>query len=67
MAPFSYTVPHPNVPGNPTPTFQATMARDGSFSGVATDGTISGQVQESHMEGTINGEGCIYGFAGDRL
>ena len=40
---FSYAVPHPNIPGNPTPTFLATFARDGSFAGQIVEGTISGR------------------------
>jgi hypothetical protein len=64
---FSYTVPHPNAPGNPAPTFQAVIARDGSFAGQANDGTISGRVSGTHMEGSINGAACIYAFTGDRM
>ena len=64
---FSYAVPHPNVPGNPTPSFQATMARDGSFSGQGNEGTISGNVHGTHMEGSIDGSGCIYAFTADRI
>jgi hypothetical protein len=64
---FSYTVPHPNAPGNPSPTFQATMAQDGSFAGQANAGTISGRVSGTHMEGSIDGAGCIYAFTGDRM
>jgi hypothetical protein len=64
---FSYTVPHPNVPGNPTPTFQATVARDGSFVGHANDGTISGRVSGTHIQGSIDGSACIYAFDGDRI
>jgi len=63
---FTYAVPHPNVPGNPTPTFTAAIAQDGSFSGSANDGTISGKVTGTHIEGRIDGAGCIYAFAGDR-
>jgi hypothetical protein len=55
------------VTGNPTPTFQAAMSLDGSFSGQANNGTIAGQVRGPHIEGTINGEGCIYAFTGDRI
>jgi hypothetical protein len=64
---FSYAVPHPNVPGNPAPSFPATIAQDGSFAGQVVSGTISGQVQGTHMAGTINGQGCVYGFTGDRM
>jgi hypothetical protein len=63
---FNYSVPHPNAPGNPTPIFQATVAQDGSFIGQANDGTISGHVSGTHMEGSIDGAACIYAFAGDR-
>jgi len=64
---FSYAVPHPNMPGNPTPIFAATMAKDGSFSGQANNGTISGRVSGTHIEGSIDGEGCLYAFTGDRM
>jgi hypothetical protein len=64
---FSYTVSHPNAPGNPAPTFQATVARDGSFVGQGNDGTISGRVSGTHMEGSIDGAACNYAFAGDRM
>jgi hypothetical protein len=64
---FSYSVPHPNAPGNPTPVFQATMAQGGAFAGQGNNGTISGQVSGTHMQGSIDGMGCIYGFAGDRM
>jgi hypothetical protein len=63
---FSYAIPHPNVPGNPTPTFQASLAQDGSFAGQANNGTIAGQVRGPHIEGTVNGEGCLYAFSGAR-
>ena len=38
---FSFAVPHPDVPGNPTPALQATFAADGSFSGQVIVGTIA--------------------------
>jgi hypothetical protein len=63
---FSYALPHPNVPGNPTPVFQATMAPDGSFSGQNNDGSISGMVRGTHLEGTISGTACVYAISGDR-
>jgi hypothetical protein len=64
---FNYAVPHPNVPGNPAPVFSATIAPDGSFSGGATNGTIAGSLSGTHIEGRIDGEGCIYAFTGDRM
>jgi hypothetical protein len=30
---FNYTMSHPNVPGNPTPSYPATFAPDGTFFG----------------------------------
>jgi hypothetical protein len=64
---FSYSVPHPNAPGNPMPTFQATVAQDGSFIGRANSGIIQGRFSGPHIEGTIDGSACIYAFAGDRM
>jgi hypothetical protein len=63
---FSYTVPHPNIPGNPSPTFEATTAKDGTFVGQGNDGNILGRVSGTHMQGSINGSACSYDFAGDR-
>jgi hypothetical protein len=62
-----YSVPHPNIPGNATPTFPATMAQDGSFSGEVVLGTISGQISGTHMQGQIDGSACLYTFAGERI
>jgi hypothetical protein len=64
---FSYAVPHPNIPGNPTPTFLATFARDGSFAGQIVEGTISGRAGGTHMEGSINSIACVYAFTADRI
>ncbi len=64
---FTYALPHPNVPGNATPTYTATMAEDGSFSGEIVAGTISGRVQGRHIEGRIDGSACVYAFSGERL
>ena len=64
---FSYAVPHPNVPGNPTPVYPATMATDGSFSGQITAGSITGAVNGRRMQGRIDGSGCLYEFSGDRV
>jgi hypothetical protein len=64
---FRYAVPHPNMPGNPMPTFQAALAQDGSFVGRSNNGTISGQVHGSYIEGSIDGAGCRYTFTGDRM
>ena len=64
---LAYSVPHPNVPGNPTPDFLATFAADGSFSGQVNDGTISGRVTGSQIEGRIDGAACSYAFTGQRM
>jgi hypothetical protein len=63
---FTYAVPHPNVPGNATPVFPATMREDGSFYGEIIAGTISGSVRGTHIQGMIDGSACIYDFSGDR-
>jgi hypothetical protein len=64
---FSYTVPHPNIPGNAAPFYPATMAADGSFSGQIIAGMMYGQVQGNHIEGKIDGSACVYAFSGDRI
>ena len=64
---LTYSVPHPNVPGNPTPSFQATFAADGSFSGQVNDGTVTGRVTGGQMEGRIDGAACNYAFSGQRM
>jgi hypothetical protein len=63
---FTYAVPHPNVPGNATPNFPATIAADGSFTGQIIAGTINGQVQGNQIRGRIDGSACIYEFTGNR-
>jgi hypothetical protein len=51
-----YVVPHPDLPGNHSPTaFPATFRPDGSFIGQSVEGTISGQVRGTHLEGSIDG------------
>jgi hypothetical protein len=63
---FSYSVAHPNAPGEPTAVFQAAMAADGTFAGQGVGGSVSGHVSGSRIEGRIDGQGCIYDFAGNR-
>ena len=63
---FTYAVPHPNVPGNATPNYPATIAPDGTFFGQVIEGTLNGQVQGTHIEGRIDGSACIYAFSGNR-
>ena len=64
---FIYVVPHPDLPGNHSPTaFPATFRPDGSFIGQSVEGTILGRVRGTHIEGSIDGVGCVYAFAGDR-
>jgi hypothetical protein len=65
---FIYGVPHPDLPGNhQTTTFPATIEPDGSFVGQGIQGTIWGQVRGAHIEGRIDGVGCLYAFTGNRV
>ena len=64
---FTYAVPHPNVPGNATPVFPATLAADGSFYGEIVAGSMSGSVSGAHIQGKIDGSACLYEFSGDRV
>jgi hypothetical protein len=65
---FTLALPHPNVPGNPTPTFAVAVAPDGSFQTQSVDGTSSfaGQISGGHLQGVVNMAGCQYGVAADR-
>lgn len=64
---MNYAMPHPNVMGNPTPTFAVPIAQDGSFQGQASaGGSITGQINGSRMTGTISGVGCAYSLSADR-
>ena len=64
---FTYAVPHPNVPGNPTPVFQAVMAPDGTFAGDIVSGSMTGQIAGSRLEGTISGAGCTYTLSASKI
>jgi hypothetical protein len=63
---FTYAVPHPNVPGEASPEFPATIKADGTFYGAITVGTISGSITGGRIEGTIDGSACVYAFTGNR-
>jgi hypothetical protein len=63
---FSYQVPHPNLPGNPTPVYPAVVAADGLFAGQVIQGSIYGQIRDGYIQGRIDGSACVYTFAGNR-
>ena len=63
---LTYAVPHPDIIGNPTPTYVAEMAADGSFHGPLVAGIMSGQVQGNRIEGKIDGAACLYTFTGNK-
>ena len=64
---FTYAMPHPNAPGNPTPLYPATIASDGTFRSQIGSGIMSGRVIAGHMSGTIDGSACVHAFSMDRL
>lgn len=64
---FSYAVPHPNIPGEATPRFPATVKEDGTFYGEIVAGTLSGSIRGSRIEGRIDGSACLYAFTGGRV
>lgn len=66
---FRLALPHPNVPGNPTPTFAVAIAPDGSFQAPSIDGTASfaGKVSGGHLQGVANMTGCEYAVSADRF
>jgi hypothetical protein len=63
---FSYAMPHPNAPNNPTPVYSAAIASDGAFRSSIASGTMTGRVTGAHISGTINGSVCVYSFTLDR-
>ena len=63
---FSYAMPHPNAPDNPTPVYPATIAPNGSFRSDISTGVMTGQVSGSRMSGMIDGSVCVYSFTMDR-
>lgn len=60
---FSYAMPHPNAPGNPTPVYSANVASDGTFIANLGSGTMTGRITGNRMEGKIDGSVCVYTFA----
>ena len=42
--PFSYPMPHPNAPENPTPVYAATIASDGTFQSILNSGRMTDRV-----------------------
>ena len=63
---FSYAMPHPNTPNNPTPVYSAMIAPDGSFRVGLTSGTMTGRVTGTHISSKIDGSACVYSFSLDR-
>ena len=63
---FTYKVSHPNVPGDASPVFPATVAADGSFAGEIVAGSIAGSIHGTNIEGRIDGSACLYAFSGSR-
>ncbi len=63
---FSYSMPHPNAPDNPTPVYSATIAPNGIFRAERISGVMHGQVAGTHMSGTVDGSVCVYAFSADR-
>jgi hypothetical protein len=63
---FTYAMPHPNAPDNPTPIYSATIAPNGTFNTQIASGMMSGRVADSRMSGTISGAACVYAFSADR-
>ena len=59
---LNVAVPHPNLRGNPSPNYRATMTQDGSFSDQSASGSLSGRVSETDIDGRIDGAGCLYAF-----
>jgi len=68
---FSYVLAHPNLPPGPTysPTFEVSVALDGSFAGAPRNGgpQMAGRITGPHIEGEIHGLGCGYAFTAEKV
>jgi hypothetical protein len=62
---FSYTLNQPQVPGQPTRTFNVMIASDGSFQAQSGVAYIHGTASGSHMAGDVVGDACGYHFEAD--
>ena len=60
---FSYAMPHPNSPGNPTPVYSGSIGQDGRFIAQRGSGTMAGTIVGDRMEGGIDGSVCVYSFS----
>ena len=64
---LTYTMPHPNVPGNPTIPYSAFIYPDGSLqSQPGAAFVMRGRITGTHMDGFMSGMGCEYIFMADR-
>lgn len=70
---FGFVLTHPNVPRDSgfslSPSFAVAVASDGSFNAMSQNGEaqMTGSVSGRHLAGQINGAGCGYTFAADRV
>ena len=65
---FSFSMPHPNIPGNYSLEYTVSIYSDGIMQGTSGDlGVLAGRVTGTHMQGVISGSGCEYSFSADRV
>lgn len=62
---FSYTLNQPQVPGQPTRTFNVVIRSDGSYQASSGAAFIRGNAGPGHMAGDIFGDACGYHFEAD--
>ncbi len=62
---FSYTLNQPQVPGQPTRTFNVMIASDGSYQAQSGAAFIRGTASSNHMSGDIFGDACGFHFEAD--
>jgi hypothetical protein len=63
---FHYVLRQPEVPYQPTRTFDATIDADGAFRAVDGPAYIAGSAGGGHMQGEISGDACGYAFQADQ-
>jgi hypothetical protein len=65
---LTYTQPHPGYPGGAVVTYHASVMTNASFTGESDrSGVINGNIAGNHLAARIDGIGCGYTLAADRI
>ncbi len=59
---FTYAMPHPKAPDNPTPVYSARIGPNGTANAPLSTGVLTAHFTGDHMVGTVDGSACVYSF-----